>query len=120
MTDGGSWMELRLGVRLCGTGSLKAWPCSKMLPVSCRLLRQRQKHLHVVSHQQRSRSWFNRAGMRCRGSLGKQLAALCQNTPWQGGEDGEWLCKVNIRLQLGQAGIANTLKKLGLNFNSEE
>lgn len=35
-------MELRLGLRLRGTGSLKALPCSNTLPASCRL-RQRQK-----------------------------------------------------------------------------
>ncbi len=89
-------MELRLAVRLCGTGSLKALPCSNTLPASCRLLRQRQKHLLVIPHQQCSQSRFIQSGMRCRSSLGTQLAALCQNTPCQGGADGEWLCKVNI------------------------
>lgn len=113
-------MEVRLGLRLCETGSLKDLPCSDMLPASCRLLCQRQKHLHVDLHQQRSRSWIIQLGMKSRSSLGTQGAAVCHNTPGQGGEDGEWLCKVNIwpKLDICSVGRSKRPKDDGLYMQS--
>lgn len=86
----------RLGVRLCGTGSLKPLPHINTLPGSYRPLRQRRKHLRALPHQQHSQFQLIQLSMKCRVSPGTLLAALCQNTPCWGGEDGEWLCWTNI------------------------
>lgn len=51
-------MELSLYVRLCRVdiaSKLCLVPCQ--LPASCRMLCQRQKHLHVTPHQQCSHCW---------------------------------------------------------------
>lgn len=80
---------------------------SKLCLVATRSLRPagccaRGRNLSMLSFIRSVSSLGSALPLRRRGSLGTQLAALCQNTPCQGG-DGEWLCKVNISQSDGSA-----------------